>query len=1321
MSEYLISLTIDGEHYAYDYRTVTKDMTLLEFIRERAGLLGTKFMCLEGGCGSCTVVIKGNDTNSGRPIEYAANSCLVLANTLHNMNVTTIQGIGNRHIGYHPIQARLAQLNGSQCGYCSPGFVMNMYGLMKSNGSHLTSEEIENSFGGNVCRCTGYRSILDSMKSFASDSITNEENLIDIEDITKQNCSSKCDKNSKCWKNCKIIFGNKNIDLINDGYWYFPSNLNELFQIFEKIPNDEKYILIAGGTAHGVYRRPTDVKHFFDINGIQDLHSYSISDNMITIGANVSISKTMDILLEAANHPGFEYCLEIYNHYDLVAHKQVRNVGTLAGNLMTKYQYNDFPSDIFLTMETANAQLSIINGDGTTFSLSPLEFLNLDMHKRVIEHITLKPYPRNIFFFKSYKILPVAQNAKAIVNAGFLIEVDNTSSANPTVHSARICYGGISSNFVHASETEKYLIGRNLFQNDAITDTLYPELKTDYYLPDTSPEYRKLLACGLFYKFLLSIAPSSIVNSVNRSAGDILRRPLSHGTQSYQTKPTKYPLTQAVPKIEGIAQTSGEAHYSNDIPRYPNEVFAAFVTATNVNSILTQIDPTDALQIPGVIAFYSAKDIPGKNSFVNTDYFVLFVVDEPIFLPLNAEVQYYDQPIGMIVAETTKIAESAAKYVKVLYSHLTKKPVTPTIKEKFKLYPELANLEGKKAREYTPLSVEEMFNMTGKPSENKASDENYESSNIKSNPKDYEVEPIGLQLEDLSFDDVDLELNNFSGYLYLSGQYHYTMEPQTTVCIPIEEGFQIYSATQWMEGTQVTIARMLNLHQNAIQVEVRRVGGAYGGKISRNAQISCATALACYLLNRPVRFIMSIEAMMSCLGKRNGLHNSYHGTVDSRGRIVHLLSSYFSDCGCTINESPVNLFITKLARNCYSASIINWKIVGVPITTDAPSNTWMRAPGSLEAICMIENIMEHASRVSNIDPVDVRMIHIANDNPMKKLLPQFIQSTEYRQRKQALKKFNETNRWIKKGIAISLMQYDILYFFSFPVTVVIYEDDGTVAITHGGIEMGQGVNTKVAQTAAHIFQIPLENVKVFPSNTITGANAIVSGASVTSEMVCFATKKACENLLKRLVPVRATLPGASWSKIVKAAHVLSIKLIESDQATMQELKSYQIPGLACTEIELDVITGNHMVRRVDILEDTGESMSPLIDIGQVEGAFIQGLGYFTTEKLIYNSQTGQLVTNRTWTYKVPQCKDIPIDFRINFLKNSQNNNGVLRSKATGEPAICLSVSILFALRMALDSARKNAGIEENWFHMGAPFTTEDSALFSGTTVDMFKL
>ncbi|KAH8265260.1 hypothetical protein KR038_002708, partial [Drosophila bunnanda] len=1232
------------------------DITLNTFIREHAQLTATKFMCQEGGCGACICVVRNGKRS------WAVNSCLTLLNTCAQLEIVTAEGLGNQRTDYHPIQKRLAKMNGTQCGYCSPGFVMNMYGLLEQNDGKVSMSEVENSFGGNICRCTGYRPILDAMKSFAVDSdIQVPAECADIEDLKPRNCP-------KTGQACSGSCHRPNLVYEDGSQWHWPRNLTELLEAVNKVGDSDEFMLVAGNTAHGVYRRSPDIKHFIDVNGVEELHQHSADGQQLKLGANLSLTQAMEIIRTACKQPGFEYLDTLWNHIDLIANVPVRNSGTLAGNISIKKQHPEFPSDIFISFEALDVKVVALNKASEEKEMTLSDYLGSNDRKLLLKAFILPAYPKDKYIYDSYKIMPRAQNAHAYVNAAFLLELDSNSK----VKSARICFGGIRPDFVHASAIEKLLVGQNPYEGSLVEQTfskLEELIKPDEVLPDASPAYRSKLACGLLYKFLLKHAPESEVSAKFRSGGQILQRPLSSGLQLFQTQKKNYPVTQAVEKIEGMIQCSGEATYMNDVLTTSNTVYCSFAGATKVGATIDQIDASEALKQPGIVAFYSAKDIPGTNTFCEPSFG--YQVEE-IFC--SGLVRHSEQPAGVVVALTVDQAQRAAKLVKISYSNPS---------PDFKLQPSLNDVFASPTPDPSrilPVSKSDKKKM-------KLSD----------NP--------------------DMEVR---GIFTMGLQYHFTMEPQTTVAIPFEDGLKVFSATQWMDHTQSVIAHMLQVKAKDVQLQVRRLGGGYGSKISRGNQVACAASLVAHKLTRPVRFVQSLESMMDCNGKRWACRSDYQCHVKSNGKIVGLTNDFFEDAGWSPNESPIEGHSTFTAVNCYEFTGDNFKNNGNAVLTDAPSSTWCRAPGSVEGIAMMENIIEHVAFAVQKDPAEVRLANIAASNKISELLPQFLQSRDYTQRKQEIEAYNAKNRWTKRGLGLAVMDYPIFYFGQYPATVAIYHVDGTVVVTHGGIEMGQGMNTKVAQVAAYTLGIDLSYIKVESSDTINGANSMVTGGAVGSESLCYAVRKACETLNTRMQPVKKK--DDSWLKTIEAAYAQSINLIASDHYKEGDMENYHIYGLSLTEIELDVLTGNSQIVRVDILEDAGESLSPYIDIGQIEGAFVMCLGYWLSEQLVYDRETGQLLTNRTWNYKPPGAKDIPIDFRIELVqKPNPTGSGFMRSKATGEPPCCLAVSVVFALRQALNSARQDAGLPREWVRLGAPTTPETLVVNAGHEAASFRM
>uniref|UniRef100_A0A4Y0BMF0 FAD-binding PCMH-type domain-containing protein n=1 Tax=Anopheles funestus TaxID=62324 RepID=A0A4Y0BMF0_ANOFN len=1262
--------TVNGIAYIGNTTEINVHTSLNTFIRNHAHLSGTKFMCLEGGCGACVVNLSGVHPVSGEIFSYAVNSCLFPVLACHGMDITTVEGIGDKQRGYHATQKILAHFNGTQCGYCSPGMVMNMYSLLETKKGKVTMEEIENSFGGNICRCTGYRPILDAFKALAVDADPKiKEKCQDIEDLTKicpktgSACAGKCAAAGK-------INPNKGLHLSFDEQkeWHKVYNVSDIFAIFESI-GDKPYTLIGGNTAHGVYRRSDAIQVFIDINAVQELRASSVGSSL-TVGAGTSLTELMNLLSFAGKqNNSFSYFEHLIQHIDLIANVPVRNTGTIAGNLSIKNQHPEFPSDLYLILEAADATLTILESQGKTKTVRPSEFVTLDMKKKLLLNVILPPLDPSIYVYRSFKIMPRAQNSHAYVNGAFLIKLEGSN-----IVSSNICFGGIDPHFTHALKTEEFLKGKNLTTNETVQGALKiltSELNPDWVLPDAAPEYRKNLALSLFYKFALNV--SSVMNATvkteYKSGGSILSRGISSGLQQYDgaQREQQRSLVKKVPKIEGLYQTSGEAKYINDLPTFPRELYAAFVHGTVVHAEILSFDTKEALQIPGVVAFYTAKDIPGNNDFMPVKSEFSPNVEE-IFC--SGRIQYHGQAVGLVVANTFEIAQKAAQRVRINYSTEAEETILPTVKDvaKAKRHDRVINID---------------YGFTGK-----AYSESVTKPSI-----------------------------HVSGMFESGGQYHYTMETQTCICLPLEDGMEVHSATHSITYTQIAIAQMLGVLENSLNVSVRRIGGGYGGKASRAVQIACACALACHLTKRPVRLIMTIESNMATVGKRYGVVSSYSTEVTNDGQILRLRNEFLHDAGCNTNEAPD--YMQNYYGNCYIKDA--WSVVSRTALTDSASNTWCRAPGSTEAFAMIETIIEHIAFITERDQLQVRLVNMPDDSEMRPLLQTFLVDTEYERRRLEIGQFNLENRWRKRGIAFVPMKYPVNYFGTLHALVSIYHTDGTVAITHGGIEMGQGINTRAAQVAAKIFGIPVEKIAIKPTNNLTAPNDFCTQASITSEAVAYSVLIACELLLKRIEPIRQQHPDVSWETLTQLCHRQGVDLCATAMYDGVKLPSYNVWALSCAEIELDVLTGNVLLRRVDILEDAGQTLNPEIEIGQIEGAFMMGVGLYLTEALIYDRNTGELLTNRSWNYRPPGARDIPVDFRIQLLQNTINPTGVQRSKATGEPAVNMAIVVLFALRNAINAARLDAGAPREWVPLGSPCTPDRILEHLGNTCNQYLL
>ncbi|XP_075976855.1 uncharacterized protein LOC142977053 [Anticarsia gemmatalis] len=1255
-----VSFKVNGETYTVGCE-VSSDVMLLDYIRDYLELRGTKYMCRQAGCGACIVTAKRENQKP-----YAVNSCMIPIAACHGLEITTIEEIGNRRKGYHPIQKTLAEYNGSQCGYCTPGWVMSLYSLLQ-NKADRTMLEIEQSFASNICRCTGYRSILDAFKRFAKDA-PKAITIPDIEDLqicTKDcdSCEKVCDEDEWCMVSLKDM-DNKilKIDLKDGKAWYRANTVYDIFSVL-RIEGVASYKLICGNTAKGVYPRDDEIDNprvLIDISKVKELKGHILDQNLVLAAEN-TLTQTLEIFEMISKVEYFSYLKKLYDHITLVAHLGVRNIGSVAGNLMIKHRHNEFQSDLFLLFETVGAQLTIVSISGITQIVTMQKFLEIDMRGKIIMSVLLPPLT-NQYILTTFKVMPRSQNAHAIVNGGFLYKLDG----NNIVQQSRIVFGGLSPKFIRAGATEKYLQGKAIFRNDTLqsaTNILSNELVVVPQPPEPSVAYRKKLALGLFYKGLLSICPDNIIHPRYKSG--IVRlhevRPVSDGRQIFDTNPAEWPLNQPLPKLEGLIQCAGEAMYVDDIPTLPNEVYAAFVLSTVGRGRISNIDPTAALSYPGVIACYTAKDIPGLNSFTPSDD-PRYRINEEVLC--SGEVLFYNQPLALIVANTRAIANKATKLVKVTYTNVAK-PVIDV---------QEAKKDPKRNTTYQTIIAPSRGNDVAKV---------------------------------------------VKGGNTIYGQYHFTME--TLVCLskPIEEGLAVYTTTQWVGGTHLMISRALKIDQSRIDVHVRRLGGAYGIKISRNIQIAVAASLAAYKLNRPCRMIQTMEANTRALGKKLPCSADFEVGLNRAGVFQYVNEKLYEDNGCSVNED-LSEFGASLYNNCYNTS--TWNYTCYNTVTDTPKNTWFRSPGTLDNIAMVEMMMEQISYELTIDPVQLRLRNLDPQyNDIREMYETLRINSDYDQRRAAVNRFNSENRWKKRGIRFVFLRWQHNYPRYFDVNLAVFQGDGTVIISHGGVEIGQGINTKSAQVVAFTLNIPIEKVIVKENNTTVSPNSSVTGGSVTTQNILIAVEKCCQELLARLAPVRKQLNNPPWVELIRQSYTMNVDLQVHGFVNQDDLQSYQVYGVTVAEVEVDVLTGEHEVLRVDVLEDVGKSVNPELDIGQVEGAFIMGMGYWTCEKLVYDQNTGELLTDRTWNYYVPQARDIPQDLRVYLRKKSYTTKALFGSKTCSEPPICMTISIPIAIREAIVAARQEVGIPSTkWFNINGPYTTEEICLACQTNIRDFR-
>lgn len=1216
------------------------------------------------------------------------------------MSITTIEGLGSRKEGYHPLQKQLANHNGSQCGFCSPGIVMTMYSLLQ-NKSSPTKKEIEDHFDGNLCRCTGYRPILDAMNTFASDfvppksSCSGSKKQSDVKKCcTKENapplcCSSSSSSSlsSLCARDIEdlSVFKPKpsvqkkqadvsqflrsslpkrstfrseatDSDSIPDQYFHAVS-MEALFQLMQLYPASDRK-LIVGNTSIGIYKKQHQ-PIYIDIRDIEELNVTVIASDGVKIGAATTITKLIGILQEAQqDYPDYRtlWYSKLIDHLLRVANFQIRNTASWAGNLMLVHDHLNFPSDIYVIMMAARAQLII--ADATSTQQVTLEqFLSFSMENRVIVSLLLPYASSPNEKMETYKVALRHQNAHALVNAAMCITVDPSSFI--VLSQPSLIFGGISQHPIHAQKTEQFLTGNTLTNSSTLSQAC--SILQQELVPDLAPgkvAYRNSAACSFFYKFYLTLLPS-LPPSLLTTSGEI-KRPLSHGTQSYDSDPIEYPISEYIPKLDGILQTSGEAQYNDDSFDVQSMVHGCFVVSDRASATIQSIDASEALKMPGVIDFFSASDIaPGCNN-CETNVGVPSDLCEQVFA--SPEVVYNGQSVGLIVADSERHAIEASKKVLIKYSDVKKSILTMS--------------EAISQNSYFP------------------------QPNAGLTP----VGPYIVGDVEQGFSQSDVV---FSGQVEVGGQYHFHMETHTCTIIPEKDGkFTVRSSTQWTSMTQQIIARVLDIPINMVSVGNKRLGGAYGGKITRPVLPAAAAAVASNKLNLPVRVRMDLNDNMEIQGKRHPFLCKYKVGVNVDGKIQALQIDYYDDGGAFFDAVVGTMDMAlQSADNAYYFP--NYKATGYCLKTNNAPNTSCRAPGCLSSIFFVEYIIENTAATLSMSSKQLRELNFYSQGQvtpygtpllyysLPEVWQQVQQTSDFDARQMAVNEFNKLNRWKKRGISIVPIKYGIAWFLGNFGAEVNVQPDGTVQLSHGGVEVGQGIDTKLVQVLAYELSIDMSQITVCCTNTQKTPNNQSTGGSITSELCAQAIIQAANEINQRLAPIKAISTDKSWVGVISKAASLGINITGRgwswNNAPAEGPFAYNTYGSAVSEVEIDVLTGETQIVRSDILYDCGQSLNPAIDIGQVLGGYVMALGYWLTEQLVY-SKDGKLTSNGTWEYKPPGFKDIPVDIRVSLLKNAPNPLGVLSSKASGEPPMCMACSLYFATRNAVQAALENSGI-----------------------------
>ncbi|MDC1445294.1 xanthine dehydrogenase molybdopterin binding subunit [Amylibacter sp.] len=718
---------------------------------------------------------------------------------------------------------------------------------------------------------------------------------------------------------------------------------------------------------------------------------------------------------------------------------------------------------------------------------------------------------------------------------------------------------------------------------------------------------------------------------------------------------------------------TGKAKYCDDITEPIGTLHAYLGVSDVAHATIKSMDLTAVKSMPGVIGTITTLDIPGMNDISPTGQ-----NDEPVF-PVDT-VQFYGQPLFAVIAKTRKIARHAAKLAVIDYDILPH-----------------------------ALSISSAQNVG------------------------YPHVTAPLKLERGNVDKIKSKgSNQIKGEIAIGGQDHMYLEGQIAFAVPGEDDdLIIHCSTQHPSEAQHMVAQVMGIPNNAVTVNVRRMGGGFGGKESQMNLFCVVAAIAAKKWNCAVKLRPDRDQDMTSTGKRHDFVINYDVTFDNDGLIKTVDSIFSARCGYSSDLSgPVTDRALFHADNAYYYP--NVRLSSRPMKTNTVSNTAFRGFGGPQGVLAAERIIEEISFITGQDPLDVRKLNLygetdrnitpyhqeIKDNILPKLINELEKNANYRERRNEIKSFNESSKILKKGIALTPVKFGISFtatWYNQAGALIHIYNDGSIHLNHGGTEMGQGLNTKIAQIVAEAFQVDFDRIKITKTTTEKVPNTSATAASSGTDLNGMAALNAADQIKNRLIKFAAShwnvkeidikfisnmvhvgKEAFRFNEFIKMAYMERVQLsaagfyktpdIHWDRAAGKGKPFYYYAyGAACSEVSIDTLTGEYRVDQTDILHDVGCSLNPVLDKGQIEGAFIQGMGWLTSEELWWDDN-GKLQTHAPSTYKIPLASDKPSIFNVELADWSENRElTIKRSKAVGEPPFMLGISVLEALSMAISS------------------------------------
>jgi xanthine dehydrogenase molybdopterin binding subunit/xanthine dehydrogenase small subunit len=1219
-------------------RDVDAATSLLDWLRD-TGRTGTKEGCAEGDCGACTVAMLDVDSN-GDAAWRSLCACITPLPTVAGRRIVTVEGLadGPAVAGnapsleeLHPVQRAMVEKHGSQCGFCTPGFVVSMFeGFVRKDLPDTPSYgEVSDQLCGNLCRCTGYRPIREAM----TQALSERELRAD-------------DRFAKAQQEPAASVPPLNYAVAGNAFLR-PTSVSELVRLLAANP---EACLIAGATEIGVYRnkRFEDFPLLVSTDGVPELRAIERTDDAWLIGGGATITDIEDAV--GPEVPALGRMINVF------ASRQIRNRATVAGNLITASPIGDL-APVLLALD---ASVTLEGPEGEREVPLDAFFTGYRQTVRQPDEVLTRvrlPHPGQGVESMSFKVSKRRELDIAIVSACFSVSL----SKDGRVQEARLAYGGVAATPIRAKATEQALIGRPWILRTV--KELRAGLEAEFTPLDdvrSGASFRRDLVGSLLEKFVIGdFAPS-------------VEGPLTFESDESFADSRKAAESFALHHESAIGHATGRARYVDDAARSRNCLVLWPVMSTHAHADITSVDTTAAWSVPGVVDIVTAKEIPGVNDVG------ALREDEPALA--DGEVVFHGQMIAVVAASTYAAARKGAEAVELRYA--AKDPVL-TIDESV-------------SREWT-----------------------MDTPHV-----------IARGDVDGAFDGAPHQL---SGRLEIGGQEHFYLESQAASARPGEHGdLRVQSSTQHPAEVQAIVAKVVGLPKNRVVVESPRMGGGFGGKETQANGFAALAAVVAWRTGRAVRWMLDRDLDLALTGKRHPFVADWKAGFDDEGRLLAFDADLVADGGYAwdLSGSIRDRALYHL-DNAYDLPNVRFK--GRVARTNKASFTAFRGFGGPQGMVVVEEVMDQIAEVLGIPASVVRARNFYEDGGstpygqgigdarIGRLWAQLMESSEFVSRRESVSRWNSRNRGAKRGLAITPIKFGISFTASYlnqaGALVLVYKD-GSCQVNHGGTEMGQGLYTKMQGVAMRELGLTAPRVRVMKTRTDKIPNTSATAASAGADLNGAAVANACAAVRSNMAAVavelfavagvsvsaedltfaddRVTAPDGSDFSF---GHVATQAWLS--QVPLSATGFYATPGLhydrdagrgrpfhyftwgaAVTEVEVDGHTGMKRMRRVDILQDVGDSLNPEVDRGQVEGAFVQGAGWLTCEELKW-TDAGRITSHSASTYAIPAFGDAPADLRIGLLEQATQPGVIHGSKAVGEPPFMLALSVRSAIKDAI--------------------------------------